>query len=273
MLPLVLFLLTCLSTFLTGGSFSESQGDYQFQHYFVWRDGLAYMLAVMSILVAHEMGHYLQALRHGVPASLPFFIPMPLSPIGTMGAVIGMGAQSDRKQLFDIGLTGPLAGLVVAVPVAWYGVMTAVPHTGPIGDGMVAADPLFFQWLIARLRPELSPDTVFAWNPYYMAAWVGLLITGLNMLPVSQLDGGHVAYALFGRRAHLLARAVVAAALFYAVVENQYNWLVMLAVVFFIGIDHPPTSNDAVELGWPRRLLGYASLTIPIFCLAPSLIQ
>lgn len=273
LLPLVLFLLTCLSTFVTGGSFSEPDDMYNLEHHFVWQDGLRYMLAVMSILAAHEMGHFLQAVRHGVPASLPFFIPMPLSPIGTMGAVIGMGSQSDRRQLFDIGISGPLAGLVVAVPVAWYGIKTAVPYAGPVGDGMVAADPLLFQWLIASLRPDLPPDTVFAWNPYYMAAWVGLLITGLNMMPVSQLDGGHVAYALLGRRAHLLARTVVMTALLYAVIENQYNWLVMLAVVFFIGIDHPPTANDAAELGPARRLLGYASLSIPIFCLAPALIQ
>jgi membrane-associated protease RseP (regulator of RpoE activity) len=103
-----------------------------------------------------------------------------------------------------------------------------------------------------------------------MAAWVGMLITGLNMLPLSQLDGGHVSYALFGKGAHLLARAVVLAAVWYMVDQQQYTWIVMLGIVFMIGIDHPPTSNDRAELGWGRWLLGFASLAIPVLCLAPT---
>ena len=106
------------------------------------------MLSVMAILLAHEMGHFVQAVRHGVPASLPYFIPMPLTPIGTMGAVIGMqGSKADRRQLFDIGITGPLAGLVVALPIAWYGVATrrAVSPAPIVPPTWIASDPLLFQ--------------------------------------------------------------------------------------------------------------------------------
>jgi membrane-associated protease RseP (regulator of RpoE activity) len=266
-LPLILFLLTCLSTFFTGGAWSEPVGAYDYRYHFNWQDGLAYMLGVMAILLAHEMGHFLQAVRHRVPASLPYFIPMPLSPIGTMGAVIGMqGSRADRRQLFDIGISGPLAGLVVAVPLAWYGVKTAVPGEP---TGLDAMDPWLFRLLIERFRPDVPLDTVFAWNPYYMAAWFGMLITGVNMLPLSELDGGHVAYALFGKRAHTLARAVVLAVVAFIFFQEQYGWMLMLALVFLIGIDHPPTSNDRAELGWARRVIGVASLAIPVLCLAP----
>jgi membrane-associated protease RseP (regulator of RpoE activity) len=280
LLPLGLFVLTCLSTFFTGGAWSVliDPHEYVYLYYFNADDGLRYMLSVMGILLAHEMGHFVQAVRHGVPASLPYFIPMPLTPIGTMGAVIGMqGSKADRRQLFDIGITGPLAGLIVALPLAWYGVATAVPLPPPTTPAVeatwVASDPWVFQMLMRHLHPDLPVDTVFAWNPYYMAAWVGMLITGLNMLPLSQLDGGHVSYALFGRWSHLLARGVVLAAITYMIRQEQYTWIMMLAVVFFIGIDHPPTSNDEVKLGWGRRLLGFASLAIPVLCLAPTPIR
>jgi len=267
LLPAVLFGLTCLSTFFTGGAWSTQVGRYEYAFHFNWQEGAAYMLAVLAILLAHEMGHFVQAVRHGIPASLPYFIPMPFSPFGTMGAVIGMqGSRADRRQLFDIGITGPLAGLVVALPIAVYGIQTAVPYDGP---AFRAVDPLLFRWLIQYLRPELPADTLFAWNPFYLAAWVGMLITGLNMMPLSQLDGGHIAYALFGRGAHLLARGIVLAAFVFMMAINQYSWMMMLVVVFAIGIDHPPTSNDRAELGWPRRIIGFASLAIPILCLAP----
>jgi membrane-associated protease RseP (regulator of RpoE activity) len=268
-LPLVLFVLTCLSTCFAGGFWTEPVGNFDYVLHVSWRDGLTYMAAVMAILLAHEMGHFLQAVRHRVAASWPYFIPMPLSPIGTMGAVIGMGSQSDRRQLFDIGISGPLAGLVVAVPIACYGILIAQPYGTPLNEGVMACDPLLFQLLIRWLRPELQGDPLFAWNPFYMAAWVGMLITGLNMLPISQLDGGHISYALFGRWAHVLARVVVAGAFTFAILGEQYNWLVMLALVFFLGVDHPPTTNDKAELGLARKLIGGASLVIPILCLAP----
>jgi membrane-associated protease RseP (regulator of RpoE activity) len=268
LLPIALFLLTCASTCFTGGVWSEPVGRFGWELHGSWRDGLTYMAAVMSILVAHEMGHFLQALRHGVPASWPYFIPMPLTPIGTMGAVIGMGSRADRRQLFDIGISGPLAGLVVAVPLAYYGVLTAEPYVGPQAE-VVAADPLLFQLLIRWLRPELGGEALFAWNPFYMAAWVGMLITGLNMMPISQLDGGHISYALFGKRAHTIARVIVSTAFAFAVTFEHYNWLVMLGLVIFLGVDHPPTSDDTVELGFWRKLIGGASLVIPVLCLAP----
>ena len=107
-------------------------------------------------------------------------------------------------------------------------------------------------------------------NPLLMAGWVGMLITGLNMLPISQLDGGHVSYALFGKGSFWLARGVVVAAVCFIFFAQVYGWMVMLLLVTMIGVQHPPTANDRVELGWGRRILGLASLAIPVLCLAPN---
>ncbi len=222
-----------------------------------WPAGLKYMVAVMSILMAHEMGHFLQAVRYKVPASLPFFIPMPLPPIGTMGAVIAMpSSRADRRQLFDIGISGPLAGLVLAIPIAWFGIQTARVETIPVdpGGGFVLQDPLLFKAFIRILHPDIKPGHDLMLNPFWLAGWVGMLITGLNMMPISQLDGGHVSYALFGRRpAHALAWLMVAAAIIFIVHSGRYEWMLMLALVVYIGPAHPPTSDDYVPLGWGRR--------------------
>ncbi len=277
-LPLVLFVATCASTFCAGasdwapflflGSFRQA-GEVIARG---WPQGLLYMAAVLGILVTHEMGHFLFTLRHRIPASLPFFIPVPFLPFGTMGAVIGMsGSEADRRQLFDLGIAGPLAGLVVAIPVAWIGIqqMPAPPLEG-VGLSMHA--PLIFKLISGYLHPDYPADFVLypsTMNPLLMAGWVGMLITGLNMLPISQLDGGHVAFALLGRRAHLLARALLIGAILFVLVSEQYGWVLMIVLVTLMGTDHPPTADDSVPLGWPRRLLGWASLAIPVLCFPP----
>jgi len=292
-LPLVLFIATCASMFVAYAEVKpvfphrSEQRVIVLGKYIVWYSGqvvysinwlnpLIYMGAGIAVLLSHEMGHFLQAVRYRVPASLPFFIPFPLSPIGTMGAVIGMrGSVANRKQMFDIGLTGPLAGLLVALPITWIGIRDAAPSLRTIDealqqDGFVLNAPLIFQLLIDYLHPRMSSYIAFNESPLCMAGWMAMLITGLNMLPVSQLDGGHVAYALFGRHAHLLARMIVLFAAIYIIVARQYGWsLMLLLILFVIGTDHPPTADDGVPMGWWRRILGLASLAIPVFCLAP----
>ena len=273
-LPLSLFFITCYTTFWAGAdnwnptlNFSANLSSVQFQQ------GMTYMLAVIGILLLHEMGHYLQTLRHHIPASLPMFIPMPLSPFGTMGAVISMdGVRADRKQLFDIGISGPIAGLFLAVPICWYGVVIAeVLPAGRI-EAWQPSYPLLIQEMVRFLRPELSENVVLAKNPYLIAGWVGLLITGLNMLPISQLDGGHVIYALFRKRAHLIARAFLIASMLYVLSVEEPFGIVMLILVILIGVDHPPTSNDQVDLGPLRWTIGVTSLVIPILCFSPRVI-
>jgi membrane-associated protease RseP (regulator of RpoE activity) len=262
-LPLFLFVATCLSTFVSGtlGFLSTRQIEID------WKQGLIYMASVMGILLAHEMGHFLMTLRHHIPASWPFFIPMPLSPIGTMGAVIAMqGSRADRRQLFDIGLAGPLAGLLVCVPVLCLGIHVAEPGVSPFQQ------PLLTELLVPWIRPDLRPQ-LMAPNPLLMAGWVGLLVTGLNMLPISQLDGGHVVYALFRRWAHVVAYAFFFVAIVFIVWKSWMHWVLMLALVALIGVEHPRTANDHVRLGPVRAVLGIASLLIPALCFAPQLLD
>ena len=293
-LPLFLFALTCVSTFFAGACqfipfrffgqprledlFWTDAGGTELRRTLLvhWQDGLVYMACVLAILVTHEMGHFLATLWHRIPASFPYCLPLPITPLGTLGAVIVMdGRQADRKQLFDIGLAGPLAGLVVAVPIVWIGMSRLDMREQ--GYGQLTFD----QPLAMRMALEANPppgyssgDTIW-WshiNPFYMAGWVGLLITGLNMLPVSQLDGGHIIYALFGKWSHWIARAFMVLAIAHVVYyfSEAPTWILMIALVLFIGTDHPPTRDDTVPLGWFRIALGYASLAIPLLCFAPK---
>jgi Zn-dependent protease len=306
-LPIILFVLTCFSTFFTGLTFWQPElylfGPHDATAAVVaalaegWsspalQNGLTYMLAVVGILLAHEMGHFVMTLRYKIPASLPFFIPVPIMPFGTMGAVIGMdGRRADRKAMFDTGLAGPLAGLVIALPVLWFGIQRA--EFEPLKrDQPHYHDPLLVELMVPMfhseddIREDLERNAgnrnvvddqgnivvpyAVKLNPFYFAGWVGLLITGLNMMPISQLDGGHVTYALFGKRAHLIARAFLIIAIIYIIVANANIWTVMLVLVILIGVDHPPTADDTAELGWPRKLIGCASLAIPILCFPPQ---
>jgi len=291
MLPVILFLLTCLSTFIAGACgwwpadylFSSPQADgmglgspLRRMLSWHWNEGLIYMVCVLAILFTHEMGHFLATVRYRIPASLPFFLPLPIAPLGTLGAVIAMdGRVADRKQTFDIGIAGPLAGLVVALPVLWVGVgnldMSGTAH------GMFQVEPpLIAKWMLALRQPAGYVQGEMIWqsqlNPFLMAGWFGMIITGLNMMPVSQLDGGHVTYTLFGKRAHWIARGFIV----LTAIAMAFSWVhsglfVMILMILFIGVDHPQTSDDSVPLGPFRTVLGYASLAIPVLCFAPKL--
>jgi hypothetical protein len=303
-LPIFLFLLTCFSTFLAGSTqfitipyvakalgigmnsngwpvaIEPSAMPLRRMIYTHWESGLIYMGCVLAILLTHEMGHFLMAVLYRVRASFPYFIPLPISPIGTMGAVIAMDSRiANRRQIFDIGVAGPIAGLVVALPIMWYGVLQM--DVSPGGNKELSLQlPLAMRLLIDYTHPgQYDANAGFdltRTNPWFMAGWVGLLVTGLNMLPVSQLDGGHVTYALFGKKAHWIARGFMAVALVYlGFMYFAYavppGWVLMIALVLLIGTDHPPTRDDTAELGPLRTIIGYASLLIPVFCFVPNL--
>jgi Zn-dependent protease len=277
-IPILLFVATCLSTFWVGAANWKPQQfastDQMWQAVTEnWQQGLLYMGCVIAILLTHEMGHFIQTVRHRIPASYPLCIPVPFSLIGTMGAVISMdGMRANRKQIFDIGVAGPLAGLAVAFPILYLGVLRLDLATPPPPHDIQLYNPVIVRWMIEWLRPEWKEQA--AWvsvsqlNPYFMAGWVGMLITGLNMLPVSQLDGGHVIYALFGRDAYKIARAFTIVAIAYVVLnlEQAAIWTPMLILVIIMGIHHPPTADDTVEMDDFRWILGIASMAIPVLC-------
>jgi membrane-associated protease RseP (regulator of RpoE activity) len=297
--PVILFLLTCLSTFWVGatlwrpnlyfvnpetwpqGAFPGDEGFMPLRRAVVanWEEGLVYMLCVIGILLAHEMGHYVATLIYRVPASLPHFIPFPIQLFGTMGAVIAMdGRRADRKQIFDIGIAGPLAGLAICIPVAFIGA-AKLDFDQPQSGGYVLDLPYLMVLFLSWTQPESLAGYqeqggvwVSQLNPYFMAGWFGLVVTAINMAPVSQLDGGHVIYTLFGPKAKWIARAFVLFAVTYIVFAGAYVWAVMLFLVVLMGVDHPPTANDQAKLGWGRIVLGLASLSIPFLCFPPRML-
>ncbi len=203
---LVLFLATLASVFLTG-TLSAYDGT---NRPAAMLQGAAFAGALLTILVAHELGHYVMARIHRVDASLPYFIPMPLlSPFGTMGAVIRMrGIIPTRRALLDIGAAGPLAGLAVALPIYAWGV--AHSNVAPAGgEGLVdLGESLLIRGLDRLFAPKPPEGMVLVYSPVAFGAWGGLFVTMINLLPVGQLDGGHVAYALFGPKQDRIAPTV-----------------------------------------------------------------
>ena len=235
-----------------------------------WRttlfNGLTYSLAVLMMLGAHEAGHYLQARRYGVPASLPMFIPMPFGPLGTMGAVIVQQARvANRKSMFDIAISGPLAGLMVALPLNWWGIRNSkIVEIRP--ESMGWTNPLIVEWMVGWIHRPLQPGEDIALNPILFAGWVGIFITGLNLIPIGQLDGGHILYCLIGKRAHRIARLLYVGAIAFVVYQvargnHEYGgWTLMLLLLGWMGTRHPPTANDDMPLGMPRIVLGWLTL-------------
>jgi membrane-associated protease RseP (regulator of RpoE activity) len=260
-LPLVLFLATCFSTFL--GYFVVSGSS---------SNALVYAISVMTILVCHEAGHFIQAWRYRVYASLPYFIPMPITPLGTLGAVIGMEARvGDRKAIFDIGISGPLAGLVPTLICTIIGIghMADLPAAMPQTPEFVFGAPLLFRWIEQWMLGVVPPGLDITDNPIAFAGWVGLLITSLNLMPIGQLDGGHILYGLLRRRAHTVSWMVLLGGIAAMVIFNAKGWIVMAMLLLVIGPQHPPTANDDVPLGPFRVLLGWLTLAFVLIGFTP----
>ena len=297
-LPLLLFVLTVLSVFWTGAvdadpTFADSLNPRRLLE--VWH-GWQFAVPLMAILIAHESGHYVAARVHKVPASLPFFIPLPfLSPFGTMGAIIGMsGRIRSRVALLDIGAAGPLAGMIVALPVLAFGLSQS--EIGPNSGHYTQEGQSLLYLLMKRVFVGPIPDGMDVHlHPTAYAGWVGLLVTMINMLPWGQLDGGHIAYALFGERQHRFAdwfrRALLllfaynlarfigpvllqrsSLSYLYAL-TNSLFWLIWYAFTGIIArvagsADHPPFEPG--ELGPGRRIVGWLCLIMFVLLFMPT---
>ncbi|MAX38031.1 MAG: site-2 protease family protein [Gimesia sp.] len=286
--PLILFVVTCLSTFIVGATGNnpfvpvprEFARLYEFIQQIGWTsflvNGISYAGPLMLILLSHEMGHYLQSRRYHIPATRPLFIPMPLTPFGTMGAVIlQRGGMADRKQMFDIAVTGPLAGLVFALPIAYWGVLNSTVAVTLKQPGSISyGEPLILQWMISMVHGPLAANQEVILNPLLFAGWVGIFITALNLLPIGQLDGGHILYTLLGKKANLVSRLLMAAAVGYMFYTGEFGYSLLILLLVFFGINHPPTANDRVPLGTPRLIIGWLTLAFFIigFTITPVII-
>ncbi|WP_145262853.1 site-2 protease family protein [Calycomorphotria hydatis] len=285
-LHLGLFIATCISVFIVGMVPGSMNLDFLTVLYAYFTSdpaltdirpflfsGLIYGACLMGTLLAHEFGHYLAAKFHRVWATLPFFIPFPLNPFGTMGAVIVQaGRDADRKQLFDIAIAGPLAGLVIALPVAWYGVSISEIQPFPPGQPQMVrwGDPLVLQAMVTVIhRPYDTSVEDITINAPLFAGWVGIFITALNLMPLGQLDGGHILYALVGRKQHWIAAGLMLLAFSLMVFFGQFVYMLMLMLVFFMGYKHPRTRDDHVPLGWFRVILGWLTLAFLLVGFSP----
>jgi membrane-associated protease RseP (regulator of RpoE activity) len=235
-------------------------------------EGVVYSFTVLSILGAHEMGHYIACRWYGVRATLPYFIPFPLA-LGTFGAVIKIKSRiPSRRALFDIGIAGPLAGFVFALPAAFIAHYFATPSSlADVPAGAITFnDPLLFQFLLRALHLPATIET----NPVWLAAWLGVFMTAMNLLPIGQLDGGHVTYAVFGRRGHRVTAwasyGVVIALAVFSIKSGAWNWVVFAALLtLLIRVGHPPVVDEDEPLGLARILVAIIGLLIFVLSFIP----
>jgi membrane-associated protease RseP (regulator of RpoE activity) len=265
-----LFVLTVLSTLVAGsGAFFAFD---PFAEPARLLDGVPFAFTLLAILGVHEFGHYFTARRYRASVSLPYFIPAPPPFIfGTLGAIIRMRSPArDRNALFDIAAAGPLAGLVVAIPALIIGLEWSTVARVPAGDYLVFGDSLLMSFLVyLRFGPIPEGWDVFV-HPVALAGWVGLFVTALNLFPVGQLDGGRIAYALFGRHHRTVGLATFAALLVLGVVTGAVNWVVWAALLLFlIGFQHTPPLDDVTPLTPSRRAVGVFCLVLLVLLIPP----
>jgi membrane-associated protease RseP (regulator of RpoE activity) len=284
----LLFALTCASTYYTGGG---------------GREGAIFAGTLMTILVCHEMAHYLAARRHGIDVSLPYFIPLPLIGIGTLGAVIRMRSPIQRRDaLADVGASGPLAGLAVAIPLLVIGLWQS-PVVHITEEGLIEGNSILYAGLKLLVKGQILPTGGLGepmvdvqLGPMAMAAWVGLLVTFINLIPIGQLDGGHIAVALFGNRHERLAPwlhrglAVVGGVVFAALAAEAYfggrevgeaigygaagalPWVVWVGLLLLMrkmggGVYHPPVGPEPLSAG--RRRLCWLAAVVFLLLFTP----
>ena len=236
--------------------------------------GLWYSLTLLAILGAHELGHYLACRYYRISASLPYFLPIPFPLTGTAGAFIRIRQPITTKAaLFDIGVAGPFAGFLVAVPALLLGLaMSSVAPLPPDFVGMELGEPLLFQIAERLVWGDIPEELSLNLHPMAFAAWFGLLATALNLFPIGQFDGGHISYAVFGRRSFFVTLGTVGVALglsFYS--ASWIVWTILAIVLLSVfGWRHPPTWDDHVPLDRARMWLAFAALVVFVLCFTPA---
>jgi membrane-associated protease RseP (regulator of RpoE activity) len=269
-----LFLFTIITTTVTG---SILQGKNPFNSFEEFSYGFEYSFALLTILFLHEMGHYFAARYYKVDTTLPYFIPFffPGFHPGTLGAFIKMRSLiPNKKALFDIGIAGPIAGFIASIIFLFVG-FSRLPDLAGInyhisqihplnmsnGVELTLGHTLLFDWISSIFGGErLSMSEIYHF-PFIFAGWFGLLVTAINLFPIGQLDGGHISYALFGRKSRWIAYSfflfLVILTVYLIINYNSYIWVLWIFLIFFlIRFSHPPTLDDSVELGFIREMLG-----------------
>jgi membrane-associated protease RseP (regulator of RpoE activity) len=265
-LNLVLFLATLLTTLFVG---ALMEGAQPLSDPWALLQGVPFSASLLLILGFHELGHYLTARAYGVQVSLPYFVPLPLPPMGTMGAIIRMRSPiPNRKVLFDIGIAGPLLGLMLAVPVLVIGLALSPvkPPSGVVLQEGNSLAYLFLKWLVKGPIPE-GFDVIL--HPMALAGWLGFFVTALNLMPLSQLDGGHIVYAVMGRGHRKIVWVFLGVLLALFLITRWQGWLVWVALAVGLGLRHPPPLDDLTPLDPPRRVLAIIALVLLVVLITP----
>jgi membrane-associated protease RseP (regulator of RpoE activity) len=303
---ILLFVLTVLSTLFVGATWSDkvpTGADELWLLTHLWI-GWPFALSLMAILTGHELGHYFAGKYYKVAVSLPYFLPMPVPPLGTMGAVIVMkGRTIDRRQMLTVGAAGPLVGFLLAVPILILGLSlsTVGPMSAPEpgafvfleghsllylllklalfgkilpGSGAALAFPSALNEVVAALLGSFPIDRGFDVfiHPVALAGWAGLLVTAFNLLPVGQLDGGHILYSLVGQRARVLTWPIIGLLVLMGFTLWS-GWYLWAALLFLFGRSHPDPLDDVTRLDTPRKLLALVMLILFVLLFTPVPMQ
>ncbi len=231
--------------------------------------GLLYAAVLMTILIGHELSHYLTCRRHGIDATLPYFIPAP-GLIGTFGAFIRIKSPVGRKQqFFDIGASGPLAGFLLATAAIFAGLAFSKTAVLAPGQAIELGDPLLIKLAVRLFFPHVPAGSQIILHPVGVAGWVGLLVTALNLIPMGQLDGGHIAYAVAGRHAKAVSRLALAGLVLLSIFCYA-GWLIWVAVILIIGARHPAVFDEGAPLSAGRKILAVCIVVIFALSFIPA---
>ncbi len=273
----ILFILTIITTFVIGAvdhlGFQSNEPiifDLSFIHKIfadpsILRHGFYFSIAIMGFLLSHELGHYFTCRRYNINATLPYFIPAPTL-VGTFGAFIKIKSPiKNKKALFDIGIAGPLAGFAVALPTLIVGLKLSKPILiPPVHRGLYLGlgEPLLFDLIERAFLPAYPANYDLLLHPIALAGWFGCLATALNLLPISQLDGGHISYAIFGKHYSKVSLGVFSVIILMGFITGFPGWFFWGLLILLLGLRHPRTLDDELPLDGKRKLLGLLALII-----------
>ncbi len=266
--PLLLFILTILTTLIAGAMLKNVN---PLSSPLAILAGGPFSVTLLSILLVHEMGHYLTARHYRIQATLPYFIPAPPIPfvIGTFGAFIRMQSPiMERKALLEVGAAGPIAGFVVAVAASIIGLQWSTIDRLGAGGSMILGEPLMLQ-LLSHWLLSVPQGADVLLHPVAFAGWIGLFITSLNLLPIGQLDGGHIGYAVFGERQRYISLTMVGVLIGLGLLGWK-GWLFWAVLTSLIGIGHPPIVDAHEPLTRRQQVIAWLSLAIFLVTFTPS---
>ncbi|MCX7991839.1 MAG: site-2 protease family protein [Proteobacteria bacterium] len=263
-LNIFLFVLTFFTTTFAGATFNIKDPSEGLNFF----SGLPFSISLLTILLFHEFGHYLMSKKHNVPASLPYFIPAP-SFIGTFGAIIKMRSViTDKKSLIDIGATGPIAGFIVSIPLLIYGIANSTMSEIKSSSGIILGDSLLLKFLTYTIWGKLPENLDLILHPVAFAGWIGTFVTAMNLIPVGQLDGGHILYALFPKLYRKLSFPLILG-LFLIGYLGWEGWIFWGFLLLILGRNHPPVIDEEEKLPLSKKIVGLIALIIFVITFVP----